>query len=98
MIITIATSGGIAGIGDPSGNKSVNTDSLPAQTREAVCEAFEAKALADLEKKAAAPDKARGADRYVYRITVKDAHGNTSVFELPEHVLPAEMLDLIDEL
>lgn len=98
MIITIATSGGIAGIGDPSGNKSVNTDELPAKTRKEICAAFETRALEELQRKAAAPDKARGADRFVYRITVKDAQGKISTFELPEHVLPPETLDLIDEM
>ncbi len=98
VIITIATSGGIAGIGDPSGNKSVNTDSLPAETRDAVCAAFETRQLETLEKKAAEPSKARGADRFTYHITVKDAGGKSITFEIPEHVLPPEMLDLIDEM
>ncbi len=98
MIITIATSGGIVGTGDPAGPKTVNTDKLPAAERSTVCAAFEESALAQLAEEAKAPSRKRGADRFVYHVTIEMADGRKATFELPEHVLPPDMLDLIDEM
>jgi hypothetical protein len=98
VIITIATSGGITGMGDPAGTKTVDTSALAAETRKTICAAFDADALARLAEEAKLPSRERGADRFTYRITIKDSGGKTQIFDLPEHVLPPATLDLIDEL
>jgi hypothetical protein len=92
MMITITTSGGIGGFG-LARQAEVATDALPEPLRAEACARLDSSALAALD---AAP--APGADRITYHIVVIGTDGAASRFDLPETALPAETLDLIDEL
>ena len=92
MMIEIASSGGFGGLGSGP-TKTVEVDALDVGLRERVCEAF---TPSNLRRLSDAP--ATGADRLAYDITVREQDGDAEAFHLDEGALPAEMLDLIDEL
>jgi hypothetical protein len=93
MMISISTSGGMAGFGLAPGTTEVSVDALPEPLRAETCARLDATALAAL-----APAPARGADRITYHIVVTSDGGTTTRFDLPETALPAETLDVIDAL
>ncbi|NDW05616.1 hypothetical protein GTK09_14410 [Jiella sp. 40Bstr34] len=95
MIVKIATSGGFAGIPAAGINKTVDVSSLPPPLQERVCRAFEPPKLKRLEK-SGAPDTS--VDRFNYAITVTDDAGEVHRYRLEESVLPAELIDLMDEM
>ena len=87
MVIQIAASGGLGGIGAPA--KTVEVDALEPAMRDRVCEAFTPD---NLRRLGDAPP-GLGADRLTYQITV-----DGEPFTVPEAALPPEMLDMIDDL
>ncbi len=93
MMITISTSGGIGGFGLAK-QAEVSVDSLPEPLRAEACQRLDPMALEALD---ATPVRG-AADRIVYRIVVAERGTASVTFDLPETALPAETLDLIDEL
>jgi hypothetical protein len=92
MMITITTSGGIGGFGLAK-KAEVAVDNLPEPLRVETCAKLDPAALGALD-----PTPVRGAaDRIVYHIVVVE-EGKVATFALPETALPAETLDLIDQL
>lgn len=94
LIVTISTSGGLLGTGSQQAQKSVETDALPEPVRGTVCEVFKPAAL----EKLSARTVQMGADRFIYHIAVTDENGAKHRFDIPESALPADMLDVIDEM
>jgi hypothetical protein len=92
----VTTSGGIGGFGLGGKEKTVETDRLEAPLRQQICDRFDPAALAKLRK--VDPGHPGSADRITYHVVVKDDNGERHRFDIPEAALPAEMLDLIDEL
>jgi hypothetical protein len=92
MMISISTSGGIGGFGLKR-SVTVEVERLAEPMRAEACARLDAGALAALER--SAPDGA--ADAIVYHVEIEEA-GRIVVFDLPETALPAETLDLIDDL
>jgi hypothetical protein len=93
MMISITTSGGIGGFGTAKSTE-IAVDALPAPLREATCARLDAGALGRI--KSAPPPGA--ADFIVYHIVIVEDGGATRAFDVPETALPAETLDLIDDL
>jgi hypothetical protein len=96
MLITLSTSGGIGGFGLGGKEKTVETDGLEAPLRQKVCDRFDPAVLAKLQL--VDPGHSGSADRITYHVVVKDDKGERHRFDIPEAALPAEMLDLIDEM
>jgi hypothetical protein len=92
MIVTITTSGGIGGFG-LGRSVQVETDSLSPELRAEACERFDPEVLEELSEEAP-----QGADRITYRIAVEREGEERMSFDIPESALPAETLDLIDDL
>lgn len=93
MIIRIAAQGGFGGIAAASLDKTVDVDDQPAQMRASLCNAFEPDRLDHLSRQPCGDC----ADRMTYRITVTENRESRS-FILQEQQIPAEMLDLIDQI
>ncbi len=96
VIISLSTSGGIGGFGLSATEKTIETDTLSPGMREKVCERFNPKALKKLAE--ARQEQYGVADYIIYHVTVTDDDGVKHRFDLSEATLPAEMLDLIDEM
>lgn len=95
MIIEISASGGFGGLAAVQKPKRVDTETLTGLAKTEMCEAFDPAALGKLEKDPASPG---AADYLTYRIVVTDDTGKRSEFSLPETVIPADLLDLIDSM
>lgn len=95
MLITITTSGGLLGTGLPGKSTVIDTQGISGAQKDEACRQFDPQTLAKLVR--TAHERASGADRVVYHVTVRDAAGKTHAFDLPEAAMPAQMLDLIDE-
>src|SRR5690606_15674597 len=93
------SSGGFAGMGNRPVS-TVNTDNLPADIKDRACAAFDPGNLDKIAAQSKAPGKgmSKQADRFTYRIMVKEASGSMQSFEMAEEDIPAEMIDLIDEM
>jgi Emfourin len=95
MKVTIKTSGGFGGFGLSPKPTVVDVDLLVGALKERVRAAF---APARLKTLAKAAGDLRAADRIVYELEVTAEGGRTERVEVNEDALPAEMLDLIDEI
>ena len=93
MMVTITTSGGIGGFG-LARSVRVAVEELPPAMRAETCEMLAPGYLRGIAR-AVRPG---AADFVVYHIVVQEAQGAAEPFDLPEPVLPAQMLDLIDAL
>ncbi|QEW17945.1 hypothetical protein LA6_000101 [Marinibacterium anthonyi] len=93
LMIKISMSGGFGGLATAPGKTAV-LDDVQARQSAVVCEAFDPKALEALEGRF--PPAGR-ADTIVYDITVTDEAG-AHRFRFDETQLPADMLDLIDDI
>ena len=93
MMITITTSGGIGGFGLAK-SAHVAVDSLPEPLRAEACALLDPSALGALDTKPAPG----AADRIMYKIAIEGAGASSGTFRVPESALPAETLDLIDQL
>lgn len=94
-MITISTSGGFAGLGAGRAQKSVDTNDLEGTLRGEACRRFDP---AELARLSAEKERPEAADRLTYHITVTDEGGTPHRFDIAEGAIPAEMLDIIDEL
>jgi hypothetical protein len=95
MIIEISSSGGFGGIPAAAMHKRIDVDQQAPSLRQEICDAFEPR---DLRQLAARSGNLRGADLMVYRITVTDRQDGPHVYDIREDQLPAEILDLIDQM
>jgi hypothetical protein len=95
MKLTIKTSGGLGGFGLSPKPTVVDVDKLANALKERVRAAFAPARLKALAKK---PGNPNAADRIVYEFAVSGDGGATEHVEVNEDALPAEMLDLIDEI
>ncbi len=93
MIIRVAAQGGFGGITAANLDKTVNVDNQTAQMRASLSDAFEPAALDRLSRQPCGDC----ADRMTYRITVTEDRESRS-FTLQEQQIPADMLDLIDQM
>lgn len=93
MIVTITTSGGIGGFGLAKSVR-VSVEDLPEPMRAETCSLLDPDHLRSMAREAP-----RGAADYVvYHIVVQEERHAPLPFDLPESVLTADMLDLIDDL
>ena len=92
MMITISTSGGIGGFGLAK-SAEVAVDSLPEPLRVEACARLDPKRSArSTRRRCAGPPTASSITSWSWRGAADGP------FDLPESALPAETLDLIDEL
>lgn len=94
MIIEISTSGGFGGLSAAGINKKVDMKFVTDSARSEICRAFDLKKLKDMADKSG---NIGSADRITYNIVVVDDNEKRHGFNVNEDVLPAEMLDMIDE-
>ncbi|TFF25053.1 hypothetical protein E3C22_06630 [Jiella endophytica] len=92
MIVKITSSGGLPGMGI---DKTIDGGRLPAAMQAKLQAAFDPAVLRRLEQATPHPG---AADMHDYRVTVTDDSGAVHRFKLSEASMPAETLDLIDDL
>ena len=95
MIIEISSSGGIAGLPAAGVSKRLVVDDKSDAQKAEICSAFDPKNLTKLADKATAEG---AADTITYKIVVTDNDEEKHEFDIAEEALPAEMLDMIDDM
>ncbi len=92
MLIYFERTGGFAGM---STAVRLNTDSLPPEEARKLQEMVDAAGFFNLPEKFPAPT--RGADYFVYRLTV-ESEGRKHTVEVSEPAVPAELRPLLQSL
>ncbi len=92
MLIHFERTGGFAGM---STAVTLNTDSLPEEEARKLQEMVDAAGFFNLPEKFPLP--ARGADYFVYRLTV-ESEGRKHTVEVSEPAVPAELRPLLQAL
>ncbi len=92
MLIRLERTGGFAGL---RRTVTLNTDILPSEEALKLQEIIDAAGFFDLPEKFPLP--ARGADYFVYRLTV-EKDGKKHIVEVSEPAVPAELRPLLQSL
>ncbi len=92
MLIHLERTGGFAGL---RRTVTLNTDTLPSEEARKLQEMIDAAGFFDLPEKFPLP--ARGADYFVYRLTV-EKDGKKHTVEVSEPAVPAELRPLLQSL
>ena len=95
MIIEISTSGGFGGFSAAGIHKTVDMKTVAEPAKTVICDAFDLKKLKTIAGNTGHPG---AADGMTYKIVILDDKEERHEFNLAEEVIPAEMLDLIDEM
>lgn len=92
MLIEITSSGGFGGL-STNQKTVINTEQMEAGEKTTVCDTF---AIENLEKLEDKGENVKAADMFTYDIVVTEDDGSKRTFSLPESVIPADVLDMID--
>ncbi len=95
MKIVIKTSGGIGGFGLKPAPVQIQAESLDPDLQERCQTLLAPGNLSKLQGRSEAPGQP---DRIIYGLTITRDDGDVDKFQLPEDNLPAELIDLLDEL